>query len=367
MKNILTLLALLTSLFTASAQFPFPPLMPDDPGKPAWAQLLYSEHPNAYEIDRAFKEYYQTHPFEKNVHTQYYKRWRRYVAPYVQADGSVRWPKVADIKAGQQRSLELRTQRGGPEWSSAGPDIHVVKDGDSLLQISEQSNIYTIDRSMTDPNILYCGGESGGVYKTTDQGQHWTFVSRELNVTSIGAIRIHPQNPDVVLFGAAGQIWKTTDGGLTWELTGQPAFQVIDVWVNEIAFNPADPNIIYAATNQGLFRSADGAATWTEILPNRCTSMEIKPDDPSVVYALQHNPALNIAQFHKSVDFGQTFTVFNTGWFLPEGRPGPDRKPGRRSGRHRRRSQQGVRAAGGLRKCQHHPPTQRLHRGLRQL
>ncbi|MBK6622276.1 MAG: PKD domain-containing protein [Saprospirales bacterium] len=319
MKRLFSLLSFLLILFSASAQFPFPPLMPEDPNMPEWALDLYSESPNAYEIDRAFKEYYQAHPFEKNVHTQYYKRWRRFVAPYVKADGFIHWPTVSELKAEQDRRLALRTQRGGPEWSSVGPDIHLENNGDSLFQVSEQSNIYTIDRSMSDPDILFCGGESGGVYKTTDQGQNWTFVSRELNVTSIGAIRIHPQDPDFVLFGAAGQIWKTTDGGLSWEITGQPAFQAIDVWVNEIAYNPADPNVIYAATNEGFFRSEDGAGTWDEILPNNCTSVDIKPGDPAVVYVLHHNPTLNIAQFHKSVDFGQTFTVFDTGWFLPEG------------------------------------------------
>jgi len=319
MKPAVTLLFLLAITPFATAQFPFPPLMPDDPEMPDWAKQLYSENPNAYDIDRAFKDYYQTHPFEKTVHTQYYKRWRKFAAPYVQADGFVRWPRVSDIKAEQDRRLALRARRGGPEWSPVGPDIHLVNDNNSMLQISEQSNIYTIDRSLTNPNILYCGGESGGVYKTTDQGQHWTFATPELNVTAIGAIRIHPQDPEYVLFGAAGQIWKTMDGGQTWDITGQPSFQAIDVWVNEIAFNPADPNIIYAATNKGFFRSSDGAATWDEILPNNCTSLEIKPGNPAVVYALHHNPALNIAQFEKSVDYGQTFTVFDTGWFLPEG------------------------------------------------
>jgi hypothetical protein len=44
---------------------------------PQWAQLMYSENPNVYQVSQAYQDYYRTHTFEKNYHTQYYKRWMR--------------------------------------------------------------------------------------------------------------------------------------------------------------------------------------------------------------------------------------------------------------------------------------------------
>ena len=42
---------------------------------PRWIQLMYSDIPDAGKITEAYTKYYQTHPFVKNKHTQYYKRW----------------------------------------------------------------------------------------------------------------------------------------------------------------------------------------------------------------------------------------------------------------------------------------------------
>ena len=47
---------------------------------PRWIQLMYSDIPDAGKITEAYTKYYQTHPFVKNKHTQYYKRWQRSIS-----------------------------------------------------------------------------------------------------------------------------------------------------------------------------------------------------------------------------------------------------------------------------------------------
>src|ERR1044072_5790782 len=85
----------------------------------------------------------------------------------------------------------------------------------------------------SDPNVIYLGTGSDGVrsnvstghgmYKSTDGGQTWSFIGL-YNAGQIGAVRIHPTNPDIVWVAAGGDVFKsneerggvkTTDGGKT--------------------------------------------------------------------------------------------------------------------------------------------------------
>ena len=56
---------------------------------PAWAKLMYAERPNIDEVDRLYWEYYNTHSFQKSFHTQFYRRWRRAVDPFIGEDGFI--------------------------------------------------------------------------------------------------------------------------------------------------------------------------------------------------------------------------------------------------------------------------------------
>ena len=74
------------------------------------------------------------------------------------------------------------------------------------------------------PDILYVGtGSDGirsnvitgkGVYKSTDAGKKWEFMGLK-NTGQIGAVEIHPDNPDVVYVAAIGQAFgRNEDRGV---------------------------------------------------------------------------------------------------------------------------------------------------------
>ena len=203
-------------------------------------------------------------------------------------------------------------------WTFAGPKVHLrgrYSETDSLFPLTEQANVYCIDQSMSNPNLLYCGTESGGLYKSVDKGQHWTLVSQGLLIYSVSAVAINPSNENEVLFGASGLIYKTTNGGSTWQLTGDAAFQASNVNPWQIEYSPSNPQIIYAACDKGFYRTTDGGSNWSLILTNESMSVAIRPTDPNTVYALQYNPATKSPEFFKSVNGGQTFTKKPSGWF----------------------------------------------------
>jgi photosystem II stability/assembly factor-like uncharacterized protein len=168
---------------------------------------------------------------------------------------------------------------------------------------------------MTNPNVLFCGTECGGVYKTIDQGQNWQYVTSNQVIEDVSAISIDPSNENTIVFSAANDIWRSNDGGQTWAITGNAAFQALNVSVYQFNFNPINPQIVFAATNIGLYRSSDNGQNWSQVFSGESMSVEFMPGNPQIVYALQYNSSSKIAEFFKSTDSGLTFQVKPNGWF----------------------------------------------------
>ncbi|MEY3398409.1 MAG: hypothetical protein RL220_1003, partial [Bacteroidota bacterium] len=290
-----------------------------DEDLPEWAKLLYGPEPNAFEVRKAYEDYYATHEFVKTIHTQNYKRWVNQIRGRVTPQG-----EIVPIEPEENRKMEniIAGTRGGQElWTYAGPEIHYASDG-SLTPVSNHSNVYCHDRSSTNPNLLYCGTESGGLYRSTDQGSSWEFVTKNMLIGSVSCVTIHPENDDIIIFSAENDLYRSTDGGATWNVIGQPGFVSQNVSAWEIEFNPENPDIVYAACNVGFFRSTDGGDNWTEILFNESQVVQFKPGEPSVVYTLQHLPNTDEFKFYRSTDYGASFTMYDNGWF--EELPGYD-------------------------------------------
>ncbi len=155
------------------------------------------------------------------------------------------------------------------------------------------------------PDVLYVGTASSGLYKSTNGGITFDPVFESGNTLSIGAIAIQPDNPDVVYVGTGegavrnsisfgDGIYKTTDGGRSWKHLGLKASERF----SRIVIHPTNPAIVIAAAmgpafgaggERGIYRSADGGATWQRTLHVNDTTgasdVAIDPQDPNVVYA----------------------------------------------------------------------------------
>jgi photosystem II stability/assembly factor-like uncharacterized protein len=159
-------------------------------------------------------------------------------------------------------------------------------------------SIGAIEVAPSDPNVIYVGtGESpirgnvspgNGMYKSTDAGKTWTHTGLP-NAGQIGAIRVHPTNPDLVYAAVLGHafgpnpergVFRSKDGGKTWD---KILFRSDSAGAIDLAMDPANPRILYAAIWQarrgpwymssggpgsGLFKSTDGGDTWKEITRN---------------------------------------------------------------------------------------------------
>ena len=88
--------------------------------------------------------------------------------------------------------------------------------------------ITAVDAVVANPNIIYLGAASGGVWKTENSGQNWTPVFDDQPIQNIGSVAIQQSNPNVVWVGTGegnprnslnlgAGIYKSLDAGKTWK------------------------------------------------------------------------------------------------------------------------------------------------------
>lgn len=282
---------------------------------PTWAQLMYAADPQVFEVDWAYRQHYAANPFVKNLHTQNYRYWRRKIAPYLNAEGFIR-PPAREEEEAHYRLLAQQRQASSarldpPFWQSMGP-METYEEG-GVRPISWQVNVYCIDQSASNPDVLFAGTEGGGVFKTTDRGLHWALATPGLPVSSVGAVQIHPTNPNHVLVAANRRIYRTTDGGDQWS----EAF-FFDGDGYEIKYHPENPDTVYLACDRGLYRSTNGGQNWTQVFSQVCWDIDFQPGNPAVVYLLRNNANLKKSEFFRSTDHGYTWALQTLGWYSPE-------------------------------------------------
>lgn len=140
------------------------------PDAPQWVQMMVSEHPNVHAVEAAYQAYYKENTFQKNSYTQYFKRWMRWARPYTQADGSLYFPTPTEVETQQARIQKIRLAKNesesgtGGNWTFVGPNQTYDTYGTTI--VTWQTNIYSLDIAPSNANILYAGGETGGIWKT---------------------------------------------------------------------------------------------------------------------------------------------------------------------------------------------------------
>ncbi len=132
----------------------------------------------------------------------------------------------------------------------------------------------------TNPDVLFAGGVSGGVWRSDDRGENWAPLSDDAVNLNIGALLIDAFRPEVMYAGTgelyrdSGMPWspmagagilKSSDGGRSWhrlDATASADFR----YVSDLVASPHDPRRIYAATNSGIWRSDDAGVSFTQVL-----------------------------------------------------------------------------------------------------
>jgi photosystem II stability/assembly factor-like uncharacterized protein len=193
----------------------------------------------------------------------------------------------------------FETKSGGENWTKR------------MEGMKEVLMVVTLGMDPTRPAILYAG-TSGGVYKTLNEGAHWAKVnnglvspdiiksSRALNVTSIHVDRFEP---DTVYAATLAGLFKTMDGAKSWTRIAE---SLIDQMIISMILDRTKKGVIYLVGRDGVHRSTDGGMTWTTLnkglMSTNVRSIAQSETDPNLFYA-----GTNGSGLYKSRDGGDTW------------------------------------------------------------
>ncbi len=283
---------------------------------PLWIQLMYADNPNFDEVVLAYEDYFSKHEKIKNSHTQNFKHWVKMVQPFVQSDGRILIPSNVERSAMEQNMQEQRSSGGNRQelWTDVGPARTFINNG-SLNQRPTQVNIYCLGIAPSNHDIMYCAGETGGVFKSTNHAQTWVLVSKGENFTNAQDIKVHPTNPDVVYVAVGQHVYKSINGGATWNIAFSFGNNVI---IEQFYIHRDLHEHIYATTSSGLHLSTNGGSTWTQLMSGRFWDIEAHTVNPNIIYVSRRNTTLNRAEIFKSTDAGVSWTLKDNLWYMPQ-------------------------------------------------
>jgi len=318
---ILTFLVIINSQGQNNSDF-FKTIPIIDDNIPEWAKLMYSNNPNVAEVEDLYKQYYKKNDFVKTIHTQNHKHWILIVEPLLDKDGFIKQPSKSEedikhqlLKEKYQQRNTMRIPGSDLGWVAMGP-FETFSSNNSQA-ISWHKNIYSIDQSLSNPDILICGTEAGGVYKTIDKAANWSLISiGEVFSGGNSAVKIHPTNPDVFLISSNRRIYQSVDGGTTWSER-----YYTDGTGNEFEYSPSNHNIIFHTSTTGLFKSVDGGVTWNQIFLESCWDIDFHPTDNNIAYILKSNEAAKRAELFRSDNSGNSWVLKDNGYYTPTDLP----------------------------------------------
>lgn len=173
--------------------------------------------------------------------------------------------KLPQLTKGKKSSIGL-------DWESMGP-----------INVGGRTRDFLIDNQ--NPDRYITGGVSGGIFVSNNRGLRWERIEGLPNLI----ISTMDQGPNGTIYVGTGSrfegsspmpgtgIYKSTDG-VNYEVLSStipvsytfPTNNNPWAYVNRLAVDPTDDDIVYAGTNQGLFRTSDGGDSWTHVFSLAC-------------------------------------------------------------------------------------------------
>lgn len=191
------------------------------------------------------------------------------------------------------------TKDGGREWEermNGMKEVHIV---------------VSIAINHKDPTVLYAG-TTGGIYRSDDAAMSWKKINNGLipeqelmasMALGVNVIELDPVNPDIVFAGTTKGLFRTANKGEQWERIGR---SLPDLFVSSIVIHPTEPSVIYIGGPRGVRKSSDSGKTWQEMNQGLATlnirALAMAPKDSQTLYV-----GTNGSGLYRSTDAGVTW------------------------------------------------------------
>lgn len=214
----------------------------------------------------------------------------------------------------------------GTSWQSMGP-------------VNVGGRTVALAMDPTDTSVLWMGSASGGLWKSTTGGvgiAAWNYVPLGYPVLGIGSIAIDPQDHNVMYVGS-GEVYsdssysqglielrptrgsygmglfKSVDGGNTWTQSINWTYQQ-NSGISSIVINPLNPNIVYAGTTFGVYKTTNAGASWTKVLGiAMAMNLLIHDVDTNIILCGTGNYGSSLHGIYRSTNSGATWSLVTNG------------------------------------------------------
>jgi photosystem II stability/assembly factor-like uncharacterized protein len=224
----------------------------------------------------------------------------------------VRELNQAKSTTARQRSNSRTQSNGVLEWVERGP-----------ANVPGRTRGLIVDPDDATKNTWFAASAGGGVWKTTSGGTSWSLLTPDLPNLATTVLAMAESNHDIIYMGTGESfgglpsirgngMFKSLNRGQAWTyLPSTSNFSDI----NRLIIDPADANVVVAATSTGIYRTIDGGDSWTRVSSRvDIEDLRMTPGNFNVQYATQFGIGVI-----KSIDGGITWNLSNTG-MNPSGR-----------------------------------------------
>ncbi len=203
---------------------------------------------------------------------------------------------------------------------------YTVTDANWTFIGPENASVSAVAINPSSPDVVYIGTANGGIYKSTDGGSMWhsanNGLTKPISDLTVTSLVVDPTNTHILYAGTNQLVFKSSDGGENW-IPYADGLQTIEpsssdgallttrpLVINKLAINPKTLEHLYAATTDGIFKSENGGTTWVQLrddtaLTDTVHDLIVDPLSPDILYAS------NIDGVHKSDNGGVSWRTLN--------------------------------------------------------
>ncbi|MCK4569721.1 MAG: PKD domain-containing protein [Bacteroidales bacterium] len=304
---LLTALAALFSL-NISAQGTPQTINPDYANYPYWIEMMQDHTVNFFDVQEAFNTYWDGREITRSSGYKPFKRWEYNMQYRIKQNGE-RLPSNHVWKEYQKfQANNPAAKSPAGDWENLGPFF--IPNGKGYRGLGR---LNAIAFHPTDPDIIFTGAPSGGLWITDDGGITWTSYCDNLPTLGVSSIAVDYNNPDIVYMGTGDRdagdasgigVLKSLDGGITWN---EANTGIENLTIGRMIMHPTNPGMLYIATTGGIYKTTDAGQNWAQQTGGNYKEVVFKSDDPQTLFASKGG------DFYKTTDGGGNWVKITNG------------------------------------------------------